>query len=352
MAEFSYKARRRNGELITGVLEGVDKSAVLNQIDRQGLFPLSVELSAGKSKSSSRRDKKQAKSNREAVKIPPLFRSFASRQRKPKMQELATFTEQLANLLSSGMPLVMALNSASHLQSKGIPSEVSLQLKQDVTEGQNLSDSMAKQPVIFSNLYINMVRAGESSGALVEVLRRLAAHFKRFAEVQTKFKSAMIYPIIVGCVGIAIIFFFMTFMLPKFLQIFDGLDAKLPASTQMLISFSDFFANWWHMMILGVIVLGIVFRRFQVSDFGRSKIDEWKLKVPVLGRVFRMNLFGQFARTLSTLLQNGVPVLTALKITENVIPNVVIQEAICKTREEVTDGKTLAQPLAKSGIFP
>ena len=145
-----------------------------------------------------------------------------AQKRKPKLQELATFTQQLANLLSSGMPLTVALNSMTHLESKGISADVSKELKQDVMEGRSLSDSMAKQPRIFSDLYVNMVRAGESSGALVEVLRRMADHFERFAQVQSKFTSALVYPAFVAVVGIGIMFFFMTYMLPKFMTHLRG----------------------------------------------------------------------------------------------------------------------------------
>jgi type II secretory pathway component PulF len=134
--------------------------------------------------------------------LPQSMRAQMSQKRKPKLQELATFTTQLANLLNSGMPLTVALNSMTHLQTKGIPAEVSRELKQEVTEGRALSDAMTRQPRIFSDLYVNMVRAGESSGSLVEVLRRMATHFQQFAEVQAKFKSAMIYPVMVICVGI------------------------------------------------------------------------------------------------------------------------------------------------------
>ena len=158
-----------------------------------------------------------------------------SQKRKPKLQELATFTQQLANLLSSGMPLTVALNSMTHLESKGISADVSKDLKQDVMEGRSLSDSMAKQPRIFSDLYVNMVRAGESSGALVEVLRRMADHFERFAQVQSKFTSALVYPAFVSVVGIGIMFFFMTYMLPKFMTIFEGMNVPLPMMTQILV---------------------------------------------------------------------------------------------------------------------
>jgi type II secretory pathway component PulF len=219
-------------------------------------------------------------------------------------------------------------------------------------EGRSLSDAMARQPVVFSELYINMVRAGESSGALVEVLQRMAAHFERFAEVQSKFTSALIYPAIVACVGLAIIFFFMTYMMPKFMTIFEGMKVPLPASTQFLMGMGHFFRVYWWLIVMVVIALVMLFKRFQTSEMGRRAIDGWKINLPVLGRVTRLNLYGQFSRTLGTLLQNGVPVLTALKITEQVIPNVILKEAINRTREEVTDGKTIAQPMAKSKVFP
>ena len=349
MPQFSYKARRRSGEVVQGILDVADRSAALVQIERLGLFPVAVDAPKGGPGISSDHvvGRKSA-----ATLMPAAVRSLLNRKRKPKLQELATFTQQLANLLNSGMPLTVALNSMTHLDSKGIPSSVSKDLKQDVMEGKSLSDAMAKQPLLFSDLYVNMVRAGEQSGALVEVLRRLADHYERFAEVQSKFVSAMIYPAIVACVGIAIIIFFMTFMLPKFMTIFDGMKIPLPIATQFLMGISHTFRDYWWAM-LGVIITSLVlFKRFQGTEEGKLKIDHWKMNSPVIGKVVKLNLFGQFARTLSTLLINGVPVLTALKITEQIVPNRIVKQAIARTREEVTDGKTIAQPLARSKLFP
>jgi type IV pilus assembly protein PilC len=286
--------------------------------------------------------------------LPPTVRAQLSQKRKPKLQELATFTQQLANLLNSGMPLTVALNSMTHLESKGISADVSRELKQEVTEGRSLSDAMARQPRVFSDLYINMVRAGEQSGSLVDVLRRMANHFQQFAEVQSKFTSALIYPAMVCCVGAGIIAFFMFFMMPRFMTIFDGFNVALPLPTRILINFSNLLMNFWFWVfaIPTFLLMVIMYFRFRSTKEGRQKIDEWKMKVPVIGKVVRLNLFGQFARTLGTLLHNGVPVLTALKITEQVISNSIVREAIAKTRDAVTDGKTLAQPLQQSKIFP
>jgi type II secretory pathway component PulF len=351
MPQFSYKARRRTGEVVEGMLEVADRSAALVQIERLGLFPVAVDAAKGSAIAAAADRSAGRKSDWRGL-LPPALRTAMSQKRKPKLQELATFTQQLANLLSSGMPLTVALNSMTHLESKGISAEVSKELKQDVMEGRSLSDSMAKQPRIFSDLYVNMVRAGESSGALVEVLRRMADHFERFAQVQSKFTSALVYPAFVSVVGISIMFFFMTYMLPKFLSIFEGMNVPLPVMTQMLVSISHLFASYWWLMLGIAVAAVILFKRFQATEQGRRKIDHWRMNAPVFGKVIKLNIFGQFARTLSTLLENGVPVLTALKITEQIIPNVIVKDAIAKTREEVTDGKTIAQPLARGKIFP
>jgi type II secretory pathway component PulF len=350
MPQFSYKARRRTGEVVEGVLEVADRSAALIQIERLGLFPVMVDAAKAGVMIPGERAVRQ-KTDWRAL-LPPALRTAMSQKRKPKLQELATFTQQLANLLHSGMPLTVALNSMTHLETKGISADVSRELRQDVMEGRSLSDAMAKQPRVFSDLYVNMVRAGESSGALVDVLRRMADHFDRFAQVQSKFTSALIYPAFVAVVGVGIMFFFMTYMLPKFMSIFQGMNVPLPVMTQILIGISHVFSKYWWLMLLVAAAIVILFKRFQASTEGRRKIDQWKMSAPVFGKVVKLNLFGQFARTLSTLLENGVPVLTALKITEQIIPNCIVKDAISKTREEVTDGKTIAQPLARSKVFP
>ncbi len=353
MPQFAYKARKRSGEIVQGVLDVADRTVALQQIERLGLFPVVVDSAkgavgaAGSGASGGRGGPSASRSV-----LPQSVRGFMDRKRKPKMQELATFTQQLANLLNSGMPLTVALNSMTHLESKGIPAEVSRFLKQEVMEGRGLSDAMSKQPLIFSDLYVNMVRAGEQSGALTDVLRRLSTHFERFAEVQQKFKSAMIYPAIVCVVGVGIVIFFMTFMLPAFMTIFQGMNIELPLSTRLLMEASKLFTGYWWLMLLLAVSAWVIGARFKASPYGRRKLDEWKMNAPVVGKVVKLNLFGQFARTLSTLLVNGVPVLTALKITEQIIPNIVLKEAIALAREGVTDGKTLAQPLAKSRLFP
>jgi type II secretory pathway component PulF len=350
MPQFSYKARRRSGELVEGMLEVADRPTALVQIERLGLFPVAVEASRAAGVSDGARG--EHRSVREM--LPPALRQVLGRRRKPRLQELATYTTQLANLLKSGMPLTVALNSMTHLETPGIPADITRELRREVMEGRGLSDAMAKQPVIFSDLYINMVRAGESSGSLVDVLRRMASHFQQFAEVQSKFKSALIYPAMVCVVGAGIVAFFMFFMLPRFMTMFTGFNMALPLPTRMLMAFSNMVTNPWFWVVLipSVLAVVVLFFRFRATENGKRKIDEWKMNAPIVGKVVKLNLFGQFSRTLSTLLQNGVPVLTALKITEQIIPNIIMKESISNARQAVTDGKTLAQPLATGKVFP
>jgi type II secretory pathway component PulF len=350
MPQFSYKARRRTGEVVQGVLDVPDRPTALVQIERLGLFPVAVEGAKG-SAAAAAGQPAGTKINFVSM-LPPALRESLTQKRKPKLQELATFTQQLANLLNSGMPLTVALHSMTHLESKGISAEVSQQLRQEVMEGRSLSDAMSKQPVVFNDLYVNMVRAGESSGALVDVLRRMASHFQQFAELQGKVTSAMIYPILVCCVGMGLVLFFIYFMLPHFVEMFNGFNVELPLPTRILIRVSYVLTHLWWLLILILVMLAIFFRRFQNTESGRRKLDQLKMNLPIVGKVVRVSLFAQFSRTLSTLLQNGVPVLTALKISEQVMPNHLLREAIAKTREAVTDGKTIAQPLAQSKLFP
>ncbi len=203
-----------------------------------------------------------------ATLLPPAVQQALKQKRKPKLQEMATFTQQLANLLNSGMPLTLALQSMGHLESKGISTEVSKQLRQEVMEGRSLSDAMSKQPIIFSDLYINMVRAGESSGALVDVLRRMASHYQQFAEVQGKLTSAMIYPLMVCLVGAGLVLFFIYFMLPKFIEMFQGFDVALPWPTRVLMQVSYVFTHFWWLVLLLVAACMVMFNRFRASENG------------------------------------------------------------------------------------
>ena len=343
MAVFQYKARDASGGKISGTINSPDRSAAVSELMNKGLTPIDI-FGGDDSEPSS----KKASVTREDAPA----RRFGRRRKKPKLQDLANFTRQLANLLKAGMPLTGALRSMTSLDSEGIDETVCAQLLADVKEGRNLSASMGKFPIIFPEMYLNMVKAGESSGSMVEVLQRLADHYERFAEVRGKIISALVYPAFVMGLGFVLIFVFMSYILPKFMQIFDGMNVTLPLSTQILQGMSGFFAVWWWLILMVGGLFVFLVKSYISSPRGRERFDGWGLTAPLISRIVRPNLFGQFSRTLGALLQNGVPVLTALKITESVVQNVVIQQAIAKTREGVTDGKTLAQPLARGGVFP
>jgi type IV pilus assembly protein PilC len=349
MAQFSYRARRKDGQVVQGVIDVSDRAAALAQVERMGLFPVAVEIARGGAALVAR---EEGSASGGSSLLPVALKQLLNKQRKPKLQELATFMRQMANLLHAGMPLTAALNSMSGLDSRGIPKFVSVRLKQEVMEGRSLSGAMALQPIVFTGLCVNMVQAGEQSGALENVLRRLASHFERFAEVQSKFISALIYPAMVMAVGVIIIIVFMTVMLPKFLEIFSGMDAELPPATKFLMDISNLFTGYWWLLAAIVVSIVTVFKRYQSSERGRRVVDRWKMRAPIVGKVVRLNMFGQFCRTLGTLLQNGVPVLTALKITEDIMPNAVIKDALSVTRDAVTDGKSIGEPLARSRVFP
>jgi type II secretory pathway component PulF len=265
MPQFSYKARKRSGELVEGVLEVMDRPAAVAQIERLGLFPVAVDsgkaVAPGIQRAGQRTDWKSL--------LPPTLRAQMQKKRKPKLQELSTFTQQLANLLQSGMPLATALNSMTYLETKGIPSDVSRELKQEVTEGRSLSDAMAREPRVFSDMYVNMVKAGEQSGALVDVLRRMADHFEKFAQLQSKVTSALVYPAIVIVVGIIMIVFFLSFVLPKFISIFGSSGfTQLPTITVILITISNGFQKYWWLMVLVAITAVVLFKRFQTTKTG------------------------------------------------------------------------------------
>ena len=345
MAVFEYKARDASGAESMGSVEAADRNAAVSQLQARGLIP--VAMSGGEGEAASAKSQ-----SKPSTSTTPRRRLFA-RQAKVSMQDLASFTRQLANLLNSGMPLTSALSSITNLESAGVPAPVCQALLADVREGRNLSAAMAAHPHIFPDMYVNMMKAGESSGAMVDVLGRLADHYERFAEVKQQVTSALMYPAFVMGLGGVLIFVFMSVILPKFMTIFDGMkDVTLPLSTQILQGMSGFFAQWWYALRAGGVSIAFLLRRYFSTHIGRERLHAWMLEAPLVSRIVRPTQFGQFARTLGALMQNGVPVLTALRITEDVVQNVKIKEAIALTREGVTDGKTIAQPLARSGVFP
>jgi type II secretory pathway component PulF len=331
MPTFQYKAKKRTGELITGTLAAGDKRVALAELGRLGYFPLEVEA---------------AQSDAAKKKGAASFRGRVTQR------DMLMFTQQMSSLLRSGMSLSDSIGALARRTQKEQLAAILAELKRDIEQGESLSGAMAKHPKVFSNFYVNMVKAGEASGTLDEVLIRLTKHYEQAGEVKEKVVAALVYPLIIVGAGLCTTIFFMTFMVPRFAQMFKEMRRTMPLPTQILIWISDgFTAYWW----VGALLVGtavVLYRQYARTPAGRLAIDGWKLRTPVFGKIIMAAALSQFARTLATLLENGVPVLGALQIVEDTIANRVIAKEIREARTRVTDGTSLSQPLAKGQVFP
>jgi type II secretory pathway component PulF len=334
MPQFQYKAKTRTGETVTGTLAAADRRVALTQLDRMGMFPIDVVAA------------------QEAAPKLAAPREFFT-QRRVRPRHVLQMTQQLSNLLRSGMSLSQALGTLARRTEKNNPlSAILADIRNDIVQGSNLSDALAKYPRIFSKLYVNIVRAGEASGALDQVLVRLAQHYERAQEVRDKIMGALLYPAIIFVVGIGTVIFFMTVMVPRFSQMFAEMGRTLPLPTQILIGVSRGFVRFWWLGALLILAGVVLYKAKTRSAAGRLMVDRLKLKIPIYGKTILLGSLAQFARTLATLLENGVPVLNALQITEDTMTNQVIANEIRQARTRVTDGTTISEPLAKGKIFP
>ena len=266
--------------------------------------------------------------------------------------EIALVTRQLATLLTSGIPLIDALSAIVDQVEGEKMKRVFGNVKTDVNEGSSLADAMGKHDAIFDQLYVSMVRAGEASGALDRVLQRLADFTEAQARLRSRIMSAMLYPAIMVGVGSIIMVVLFVVVIPRVTKIFDQVKAELPIQTKMLIGAADIVKEWWLALILLFIVLGFGFIRWRASKSGRHIWDRFTLRAPMFGVVVRLVAIARFSRTLATLLRAGVPVLTALDITKDVLANVRLAEVVAEARDAIREGESIAQPLKRSGEFP
>jgi type II secretory pathway component PulF len=329
MPTFQYKAKNRAGELINGSLAAGDRRAALAELTKLGFFPLAVE--------STEMQQGRAKSKRSA---------------RVNSRDVLMFTQQLSSLLRSGMSLSQALGTLERRTQKRGLASVMGELRSGIVQGESLSDSLSKHPKLFSRFFVNLIKAGEASGALDDVLLRLGKHQEQMAEVREKVIGALIYPFIIISVGICTIVFFMLVMVPKFAMMFKELGSTMPLPTRILIGVSNAFVSYWWIGVLLIVAAVIAYRVRARTPEGKYTLDALKLRLPVFGKIIMANAFAQFARTLATLLENGVPVLTALQIVEDTMTNRVIANEIHEARTRVTDGTSISQPLAKGKIFP
>lgn len=347
MPDFSYSARSKSGEAVSGLLTAPDRKAALTQLVAQGYFPIAVDAAVQKKSA-------LARSSKAKDATPAARTGDAVKKVRVNSRQVMLFTQQLANLLKSGMSLKQALESLTRQQKNKSLGPILEQVGEEIMQGANLSDALARNPKIFTRFYTNMIRAGEQSGTLPEVLLRLTEHYERLADIREKVTSALLYPAIILVVGIIVVFVFMVFLLPKFTQMFQDLGTTLPLPTRILIGVGNLASNIWFLGGLAAVIFAVVFgyKSTMQTVEGRLMLDRWKLHIPLVGNTLKAAFFAQFSRTLATLLGNGVPVLTALKIAEDTMTNLVIAREIAKARERVTDGTTISAPLAAGQIFP
>jgi general secretion pathway protein F len=267
-------------------------------------------------------------------------------------QDLAIATRQLATLIGAGIPLVEALTALvdqiEHPRLKRIMGVV----KQKVNEGSSLAAALGENPKVFGDLYVNMIRAGESSGALDVVLIRLADFTEAQAQLRNKIIGAMLYPAIMVVVGVAIVGILFAVVIPKVTKIFDDMNVTLPWTTRLLIFLSNIVRDYWYLIIIGTPALLYGIRRWMKTPKGTAFWDKTQLKVPVLGDLIRMLAISRFAKTLSTLLASGVPLLTAMDIVRNIVTNTLLSSVIDNARDAIREGESIAAPLKRSGQFP
>ena len=337
MPTFAYKARTRGGERIEGTVTANDRRLALVEIESLGQIPIAVtEQSGAKAETQSRR---------------PTF-TLTRGAARMGTRDVLIFTTELSDLLASGMTLGNALNTLSKRKSGRSGDDIIAALRDDIVQGANLSDAMSRHPKTFSNLYCSMIQAGEASGALPDVLTRLVDHFQRIQDTKEKVVMALVYPLIVLLMGVATMIFCMVYVVPKFKVVFESMGESLPLPTQILINSSTWLVKygWATLVVVGILVV-LATRSIQTRA-GRRVWDGLKLKTPLIKGVVASGIFANLARTLATLMANGVHVLQALAIVERTVGNVVIGEELRKARDRVTDGTTISGPLAASKVFP
>jgi len=267
-------------------------------------------------------------------------------------QDLAIATRQLATLIAAGIPLVEALTALVDQIEQPRLKRIMGAVKQKVNEGSSLADALGEHPKVFSALYVNMIRAGESSGALDVVLVRLADLTESQAQLRNKIIGAMLYPAIMVVVGIAIVGILFVVVIPKVTKIFEDMNVALPWTTRILIGVSTFARDYWYLVL--AILLALVFgtRRFVRTARGRAWWDRTQLRAPIFGPLVRMLALSRFAKTLATLLASGVPLLTAMDIVRNIVSNTLLASVIDNARDAIREGESIAAPLKRSGQFP
>ncbi len=327
MPIFKYVAKDKDSKTVNGISEAASSFALVEGLRKRDLVIITVEEQREKAKR-------------------------ASGGSRVKMDDLVIFSRQLATMVDAGIPIVGALDALQdQMEDKNFKSVIK-QVRDNVEGGLSLSEAMSRQPNVFSPFFINMVRAGESSGNLDEILDRVAVYMEKTIALMRKVKSSLIYPAVVIFMAIAITTFLLVKVVPIFKGIFDTLGAELPMPTQILINISNILTHWLLFFIIGLVAFIVALKRIMKTEKGRLAFDTLLLKLPVLGPLMRKVAIARFTRTLSTLQKSGVSILTALEIVGKTSGNKVIEAAVIKTKLSIKEGESIAQPLAASKVFP
>ena len=335
MSVFEYVALDSKGRERKGFVDAPGVAAARQALREGGIYPVEIH---------------QAREKKNSALSSALEIGFLQ---KVSAKEVSIFTRQLSTLLGAGIPLVPSFTVLLAQTKNPLLQKILAQIRADLNEGKSLTASMENYPRVFPPFYINMVKAGEASGTINLVLERLADFSESQQELVSKIRSALAYPLIMLLVGSMVILLLMTFVVPKITGIFADMEQTLPMITVVLIAVSHFLKSFWWLILL-IIFAGIAAFKYLTTgtQAGRRLWDSFRLKAPVWGSLNMKIAVARFSRTLATLLQSGVPLLSAMEIVRNVVNNVYIGEAITRAAREVEEGQSLAVPLAASGLFP
>ena len=335
MPVYEYTALNKSGKSINGIIDADSLVAARQKLRGSGIFPVDVKETSSKPKD-----------------LRPGAVSVSTFLNRIKPAEISIATRQLSILLGAGVPLVASLDALLSQITNPLIKKIMAEVKESVNEGNSLAHALSKHPRAFSNVYVNMVRAGEASGSLDVVLDRLADLGEHQQALMGRLKAALTYPIFMSIIGTLVLFFLMTFVVPNITQIFTEMHAALPVPTVVLINVSNFLKSFWWLILVGIACGIVVIKQLIKTPKGRYFWDEAKLRIPIIGPINRKIALGRFGRTLGSLLQAGVPLISALQIVRNIVNNVIIADVIDTAVEEIQAGKGLASPLAQSRWFP
>lgn len=329
MAVFAFSGRTRTGQTISGEMDAPNREAVVAQLRRQQVMATSVKPKASDIQ----------------IRIPGFGGTVSER-------DLAVVTRQLATMIDAGLPLVQCLEILASQQENKLLKKTLHDIRQDVEGGATFSAALKRHPKIFGALYTNMVEAGEAGGILDTILNRLAAYIEKAMILKRRVKTAMFYPATIISVAVVVVIFLLLYVIPTFQQMFAGFGATLPLPTLFVLALSNFVRAYILFIIVGIVGMVVGLRVFNGTEGGKRTIDRILLRLPVFGPLIRKVAVAKFSRTLGTLVSSGVSILEGLDITARTAGNKIVEEAVFRARTVIAQGKTIAEPLEASGVFP